>query len=245
MSSDRLPRRVRRRSPVWARPPTALAGERHTRPHGLGDRVHPRGSSPLQPPQQVGRRAEPARATTRRESLAGSDIDRSPWRYSRWDGIPRRLQPRPRRGRSQARCRTCMMEGLSTSAEAMEWMRQHGFDLAGMNMRVMGRRGADPASCVSQLQDLLYDQYRTSTTPWTSLQQAPGRDPRSRGAGPARAARLRVESAMNGLPPEVATRTRAAGFDLRGDRVASAITAFEDEQRGRGLPGAPRRARPV
>jgi uncharacterized protein with von Willebrand factor type A (vWA) domain len=57
------------------------------------------------------------------------------WRYSRWDGTqePFRLDPET----ALDALSDWMMEGLSL-AEALEWMRRSGFELAGLDVRVMG-----------------------------------------------------------------------------------------------------------
>jgi uncharacterized protein with von Willebrand factor type A (vWA) domain len=57
------------------------------------------------------------------------------WRYSRWDGS---LEEFSLDAKQVLDAMTeLMMEGLSAQ-EALEWMRQQGFELGGMNFRVMG-----------------------------------------------------------------------------------------------------------
>ena len=55
--------------------------------------------------------------------------------YSRWDGSQDEFSLDPERALEALS--DLMMEGMS-AAEAMEWMQQHGFELAGMDFRVMG-----------------------------------------------------------------------------------------------------------
>ena len=56
-------------------------------------------------------------------------------RYSRWDGSQEEFSLDSEAALDALS--DLMMEGL-TAGEAMEWMREHGFELAGLNMRVMG-----------------------------------------------------------------------------------------------------------
>jgi uncharacterized protein with von Willebrand factor type A (vWA) domain len=56
--------------------------------------------------------------------------------YSRWDGSQQAFTLSPDQALQQLS--DLMMEGLSAQ-EALEWMRRHGFELGGMDMRVMGR----------------------------------------------------------------------------------------------------------
>jgi uncharacterized protein with von Willebrand factor type A (vWA) domain len=56
--------------------------------------------------------------------------------YSRWDGSQDEFSLDAKRALEALS--DLMMEGLS-AAEALEWMRQSGFELAGMDFRVMGR----------------------------------------------------------------------------------------------------------
>jgi uncharacterized protein with von Willebrand factor type A (vWA) domain len=57
------------------------------------------------------------------------------WRYSRWDGSLDEFSLDAKQALDAMT--DLMMEGL-TAQEALEWMRQHGFELGGMNFRVMG-----------------------------------------------------------------------------------------------------------
>jgi uncharacterized protein with von Willebrand factor type A (vWA) domain len=56
-------------------------------------------------------------------------------RYSRWDGTQREFTLDA--GRALDALSDLLMEGLDLD-EALEWMRQYGFELAGLDMRVMG-----------------------------------------------------------------------------------------------------------
>ena len=58
-------------------------------------------------------------------------------RYSRWDGRQAAFSMDVKSALDALS--DLMMEGLE-AREALEWMREHGFALAGMNMRVMGRQ---------------------------------------------------------------------------------------------------------
>jgi len=55
--------------------------------------------------------------------------------YSRWDGSQSEFSLDAKRALDALA--DLMMEGLDVR-EALEWMREHGFEMAGMNMRVMG-----------------------------------------------------------------------------------------------------------
>ncbi|MEM7412480.1 MAG: hypothetical protein AAF430_19780 [Myxococcota bacterium] len=55
--------------------------------------------------------------------------------YSRWDGSQEEFRLDPEQALDALS--DLMMEGLD-AREALEWMRQHGFEMAGMQMRVMG-----------------------------------------------------------------------------------------------------------
>ena len=57
------------------------------------------------------------------------------YRYSRWDGTQKEFSLDV--DRALDAMSELMMEGLS-AREALEWMQRMGFELAGMNMRVMG-----------------------------------------------------------------------------------------------------------
>ena len=77
------------------------------------------------------------------------------YRYSRWDGSQDEFSLDPRDALDALT--DLMMEGLD-AREALEWMREHGFPMAGMNMRVMGRQ-----ELVRELREQvesLYQQYR-------------------------------------------------------------------------------------
>ena len=56
--------------------------------------------------------------------------------YSRWDGTQREFSLEA--GEALDALSELMMEGLD-AREALEWMRDYGFELAGLDMRVMGR----------------------------------------------------------------------------------------------------------
>jgi uncharacterized protein with von Willebrand factor type A (vWA) domain len=56
--------------------------------------------------------------------------------YSRWDGSQEAFSLSAERALEKVS--ELMMEGLSAQ-EALEWLRRHGFELGGMDMRVMGR----------------------------------------------------------------------------------------------------------
>ena len=56
-------------------------------------------------------------------------------RYSRWDGRQEEFSLDARQALDAMS--DLLMEGLDVE-EALEWMRRYGFQLAGMNMRVMG-----------------------------------------------------------------------------------------------------------
>ena len=58
-------------------------------------------------------------------------------RYSRWDGRQAAFSMDVKSALDALS--DLMMEGLD-ARQALEWMREHGFELAGMNMRVMGRQ---------------------------------------------------------------------------------------------------------
>jgi len=57
------------------------------------------------------------------------------WRYSRWDGTQDEFSLDPRE--TLDALSDLLMEGLDVR-EALEWMRRAGFEMAGMNFRVMG-----------------------------------------------------------------------------------------------------------
>ncbi len=57
------------------------------------------------------------------------------WIYSRWDGSQEEFSLDSQQALDALS--DLMMEGLD-AGEALEWMRQHGFELAGLDMRVMG-----------------------------------------------------------------------------------------------------------
>jgi uncharacterized protein with von Willebrand factor type A (vWA) domain len=75
-------------------------------------------------------------------------------RYSRWDGTQSEFSLDARSALEQLS--DLMMEGLD-ARQALEWMREYGFQMAGMNMRVMGRQ-----ELIRELReqvDSLYQQY--------------------------------------------------------------------------------------
>lgn len=79
------------------------------------------------------------------------------YRYSRWDGSQDAFSMDVRSALEQLS--ELMMEGLD-AREALAWMREHGFPMAGMNMRVMGRQ-----ELIRELRDQadsLYQQYDMS-----------------------------------------------------------------------------------
>jgi uncharacterized protein with von Willebrand factor type A (vWA) domain len=79
------------------------------------------------------------------------------WIYSRWDGTQEEFSLDPQQALDALA--DLMMEGLD-AREALEWMRQHGFELAGLDMRVMGLE-----ELVEELRseiESLYDQYDPS-----------------------------------------------------------------------------------
>jgi uncharacterized protein with von Willebrand factor type A (vWA) domain len=57
------------------------------------------------------------------------------WRYSHWDGTQQTFSLEARRALDALS--ELLMEGLGVD-EALEWMRRHGFELAGASFRVMG-----------------------------------------------------------------------------------------------------------
>ena len=76
------------------------------------------------------------------------------YRYSRWDGSQNEFSMDVQSALEQLS--DLMMEGLDAQ-EALEWMREYGFQNAGMNMRVMGRQ-----ELIRELRDQvdsLYQQY--------------------------------------------------------------------------------------
>lgn len=76
------------------------------------------------------------------------------YRYSRWDGSLDEFSLDPRDALDALT--DLMMEGLD-AREALEWMRQHGFELGGLDMRVMGLE-----ELIDELRaeaDSLYQQY--------------------------------------------------------------------------------------
>jgi uncharacterized protein with von Willebrand factor type A (vWA) domain len=76
------------------------------------------------------------------------------YRYSRWDGSQTEFTMDVQSALEQLS--DLMMEGLD-AREALEWMREHGFEMAGMNMRVMGRQ--DLIRELREQADSLYQQY--------------------------------------------------------------------------------------
>ncbi len=78
--------------------------------------------------------------------------------YSRWDARQREFRLDAERALDAIS--SLLMEGLD-AREALEWMRRHGFEMAGMDMRVMG-----VDELISELRDAaqqLYDRYRMDT----------------------------------------------------------------------------------
>ncbi len=79
--------------------------------------------------------------------------------YSRWDGSQGEFSLDAERALDALS--DLMMEGM-TAAEALEWMRQYGFQMAGMDFRVMGID-----EMISELRDQvrsLEQQYRLDLT---------------------------------------------------------------------------------
>ena len=74
--------------------------------------------------------------------------------YSRWDGSQTEFTMDVQSALEQLS--DLMMEGLD-AREALEWMREYGFQMAGMNMRVMGRQ--DLIRELREQADSLYQQY--------------------------------------------------------------------------------------
>ena len=79
------------------------------------------------------------------------------YRYSRWDGEQEAFSLDPRAALDALSDR--MMEGL-TSEEALDWMRRHGFPLAGMDMPVLGSE--DLQSLLREEARSLYERYDLS-----------------------------------------------------------------------------------
>ncbi len=75
-------------------------------------------------------------------------------RYSRWDGSQDDFSLDARKALDALS--DLMMEGLDVE-EALEWMRQAGFELAGMQMRVMGVQ--ELLDDLRELMDSVYQQY--------------------------------------------------------------------------------------
>jgi len=75
--------------------------------------------------------------------------------YSRWDGSQQEFRLDAERALDALS--ELLMEGLDVR-EALEWMRQHGFELSGLDMRVMGLDEL-MAELRSEIQDL-YDRFR-------------------------------------------------------------------------------------
>lgn len=81
------------------------------------------------------------------------------YRYSRWDGRQEEFSLDARRALDAMS--DLLMEGLDVE-EALEWMRRYGFQMAGMNMRVMGVQ-----ELIDELRDRarsLYDQYNLDSS---------------------------------------------------------------------------------
>jgi len=77
------------------------------------------------------------------------------YRYSRWDGSLDEFSIDPEAALDALT--DLMMEGLSAQ-EALQWMREHGFEMAGLDMRVMG-----VSELLRELRERaqeLYDRYR-------------------------------------------------------------------------------------
>ena len=76
------------------------------------------------------------------------------YRYSRWDGTQEEFSLDP--DRALEALSDLMMEGM-TASEALEWMRRAGFQLGGLDMRVMG---------LEELMGELRDQIRNLQQQW-------------------------------------------------------------------------------
>ncbi len=79
------------------------------------------------------------------------------YRYSRWDGEQNEFSLDPRAALDALS--DLMMEGL-TSEEALDWMRRHGFPMAGMDMPVLGSE--DLQSMLREQARSIYEQYDMS-----------------------------------------------------------------------------------
>jgi uncharacterized protein with von Willebrand factor type A (vWA) domain len=77
------------------------------------------------------------------------------WRYSRWDGTQSEFTLDAERALEAVS--DLLMEGLSLE-EALDWMRRAGFELAGLEFRVMGLE--ELLDELRQELDSLYDRYR-------------------------------------------------------------------------------------
>ncbi len=77
------------------------------------------------------------------------------WRYSRWDDTQERFSLDPRQALDALS--DLLMEGLDVD-EALRWMREHGFELAGQDMRVMGTR--ELMEELRREAEALYERYR-------------------------------------------------------------------------------------
>ncbi len=77
------------------------------------------------------------------------------WLYSRWDGTQDEFSLDV--DSALDTLSDLMMEGLDTR-EALEWMRQYGFEMAGLDMRVMGLE--ELINELRQEAEALYDRYR-------------------------------------------------------------------------------------
>ena len=80
------------------------------------------------------------------------------WRYSRWDGTQDEFRLDARRVLDALS--ELLMEGLDVR-EALEWMRRQGFELAGLDMRVMGLD--ELMQELREEVDSLYERYRMDT----------------------------------------------------------------------------------
>jgi uncharacterized protein with von Willebrand factor type A (vWA) domain len=75
--------------------------------------------------------------------------------YSRWDGTQTEFRADP--DRALDALSDLLMEGLDVR-EALEWMRRYGFELAGLDMRVMGLE--EMIEDLRRQAESLYDRYR-------------------------------------------------------------------------------------
>ena len=141
-------------------------------------RVRARGAAPLEQAQPRGR-GPPTDVRMTASRL----------RYSRWDGTQRAFSLAAEQALDELARH--LMEGMSVE-EALSWMRYQGFELAGMDFRVMGVEellaGAPPPRARA------HERQQHGPHLRRALAEA-ARHPRARGARAGRAERRRVEAA--------------------------------------------------